>query len=104
MSDHCVQVFLKLSDGEYGTSGEIDTIHELSEILGEAIEKQEAGEFDGDEIGEGEATLFMYGPDADKLFEAIKEPLLASPLSRDGYVVKRYGPAKAGVKEERIEL
>jgi hypothetical protein len=95
---------LKLSDGKFGTSEEVSSINELSEILEAAIEEHEAGEFDGDEFGGGVARFFMYGPDADKLFDAIKQPLLDSPLSRGGYAVKRYGPPEDGIKEVRVEL
>jgi hypothetical protein len=103
MNEHCVKVYLKLSN-EYGSSEEMDAIHELSDALEEAIEKDGAGEFDGDEFGGGECTLFMYGPDADKLFDAIRELLASSPMSREGYVLKRYGPPEDGVKEVRVDL
>ena len=103
MEEHCVKVYLKLSN-ENGTSEEMDAIHELSDALEEAIEENEAGEFDGDEFGGGECTLYMYGPDADKLFETIRKPLKASPLAKSGYVLKRYGPPADGVKEVRVDL
>ena len=58
----------------------------------------------GDEFGEGICRMFMYGPDADVLFDAIKKPLLASPFSRGGHAIKRYGPAEDGIKEVKVEL
>jgi hypothetical protein len=103
MEEQCVKVCLELSS-ESGDPKEMDAIHELSDVLEEAIEKSEAGEFDGDEFGGGECTLYMYGPDADKLFEAIRKPLMSSPLAKGGYVLKRYGPPADGVKEVRIDL
>jgi hypothetical protein len=104
MAEHCVQVFLKLST-EQGSEKEMDRISTLTEKLADAIEKHEAGEFDGDEYGGGHCRLFMYGPDADKLFDAIKKPLLASSLSKGGYAIKRYGEASdKKAKEVRVEL
>ena len=103
MEEHCVKIYLKLS-AEHGTSEEMDAVHELSDVLEEAIEEHEAGEFDGDEFGGGECTLYMYGPNADRLFDAIRKPLMASPLVRGGYALKRYGPPADGVKEVRIDL
>jgi hypothetical protein len=104
MPEHCVQVFLKLSS-EHGSSEEIESIHEFTDELAEAIEQHEAGEFDGDEFGGGVCRLFMYGPDADKLFDAIKKPLLASPFSKGGHAIKRYGEASdMDSKEVRVDL
>lgn len=94
MAEHCVKVVLKLSDDEHGTSEERDSIHGLSDALEASIEEYDAGEFDGDEFGGGECTLYMYGTDADRLFEAIRRPLFASPLARGGHVIKRYGPRR----------
>jgi hypothetical protein len=60
---------------------------------------------DGNEIGEGECTLFMYGPDADRLFAAIERRLRASRMAKGGSVVKRYGDADdPRVREVRIKL
>ena len=60
---------------------------------------------DGNEIGEGECTLFMYGPDADKLFGAIERPLRAARIAKGGSVEKHYGdPDDPTVREVRIKL
>ena len=60
---------------------------------------------DGNEIGEGECTLFMYGPDADLLFAAIEPRLRASRMTKGGSVVKRHGdPDDPHVREVRIKL
>lgn len=103
MAEHCVKICLKVS-GEYGSQGEIETIHEFSDTLERLIDEHGVGEFDGDEFGGGECTLYMYGPDADRLFEVIQKPLEGFPLARGGHVVKRYGPPEDGVKEVRIDL
>src|SRR5882672_412205 len=69
---HAVLVHLKLSDADQGREDEREEIHRWSDKLEQAILAAKAGEFDGDEFGGGECTLYMYGPDADALFAAIQ--------------------------------
>jgi len=95
-----ITIYFPLSNGEYGSQDERDSIHRFTNRLDEQIRQSGAGVFDGDEFGNGEGALFMYGPDANKLFSVI-EPLLQNwaPL-RGGYVIKRYGAADS----ERIQF
>lgn len=69
-----VQLHFKLSDDEHGTQEERGAIAELERQLTEAITAADVGEFDGDEFGGGEAVLWMFGPDKDRLWSAV-EPL-----------------------------
>ena len=103
--EQAVRVHLQLSDTQFGSPTEREAIGNLSDRLDEAIRTQEAGEFDGDEFGDGECVLYMYGPDADKLF-AVVEPLLrATPLCRGGYAIKRYGQAEdEAARQVRVEM
>ena len=103
MADHCVKICLNLSE-VYGSSKERESIQEFTEKLGETIENHGVGEFDGDEYGGGECTLYMYGPDADQLFEVISPVVTSFPLARGGYVLKRYGPPNDGIKEVKVDL
>jgi hypothetical protein len=103
MAEHCVKVFLKLSE-EFGSEEEREAIGELCEALEDAVESQNVGEFDGDEFGGGQCTLYMYGPSADRLFQAIQKPLLEFKGAPGGYIIKRYGPPKDGIREVRIDL
>lgn len=103
--EHAVIVHLKLSNAAFGTKEEMDAIHALSDRLEAKILEARAGEFDGDEFGQGECTLYMYGPNADLLFAAVEDEIRASPLSRGGWVIKRYGSAEdKEAKETRINL
>lgn len=97
-----IAVYFKLSNDEYGTQEERDSIHQFTDKLAEVIRKSGMGVFDGDEFGNGECGLFMYGLDADQLFNVV-EPLLRTwePI-KGGYAIKRYG-APAG-QSERIEF
>lgn len=67
----------------------------LVAALAEAVTAGGAGEFDGDEVGEGSTTLFFYGPNADELFEAIEPLLVKRRTARGTRIIKRYGPPGA---------
>jgi len=91
--EHAVIVHLRLDDDGFGSAEKRASINELQDALADAIDEAEAGEFDGDEFGQGECVLFMYGPDADVLFDTIKAILKKSPHSKGGFAIKRYGEA-----------
>lgn len=71
------------------------------ELLG-IIDAQGLGEYDGNEVGEGGATLFMYGPDGERLFAAVEATLRTSPLCKHARVVIRAGPPGAAQREVRL--
>jgi hypothetical protein len=93
LPEQAVLIHLKLSDQKFGTLDEMDAIHALSARLEQVIKGKHLGMFDGDEFGQGECTLYMYGPDADALFAAIEPLLRSSPLTKAGSATKRYGDA-----------
>ena len=103
--EHAVIVHLKLSDNQSGTKDERDRLFKLEDKLLAAFTDSRAGEYDGNEFGEGEFVFYMYGPNADALFSVAEPILRASELSKGGHVIKRYG--KAGdpqAKETRIDF
>lgn len=105
MSDHSVLITLKLSEGQFGSADEMDAIHEMTDKMFDAIEQNDAGEFDGDEFGGGECVLFMYGPDADILFATVEPIVRASRWAKGASVLKRYGDVDdEDAREERIML
>ena len=83
-NSHAVMLHLRLSDEQFGSEEEGDDIHRMMDRLKQAILANDAGELDGDEFGGGECVVFMYGPDAGKLFSAIQPSLkkLASTRRR----------------------
>ena len=101
-SDEWIAVYLKVSNDEYGTEEERDSIHQFTDKLAEVILKSGAGVFDGDEFGNGECGLFMYGANADQLFNVMESLLRDWKPLAGGYAIKRYG-APAGLSE-RIEF
>ncbi len=74
----------------------------LEDKLIEVIERAELGEFDGNEVGVGGATLFMYGADAEKLFAGVEAVLRSYPLCRGARVVIRYGGP--GSQQREVQL
>ncbi len=91
--EHAVIVHLRLTDDNFGQESEREAIFALEDRLIEALEGRAAGEFDGNEFGGGECTFYMYGEDADRMYNAVAPVLKSSRLSAGGYVVKRYGEA-----------
>lgn len=63
----------------------------IEDRLIEVIEREKLGEFDGNEVGPSETTLFMYGPDAERLFAGIEKTLRGYPLCQGARVVIRRG-------------
>jgi hypothetical protein len=60
---------------------------------------------DGHEFGGGEALIFIYGPDADALFEVVRKNLGDFTIPEGAFAVKRYGAAdNPDAREERVPL
>ncbi len=100
--DETIAVYIKLSNDKYGTEEERDSIYQFTDKLVEVVLKSGAGVFDGDEFGNGECGLFMYGPNADRLFSAVESLLRSWKPLEGGYVIKRYGAPDG--QSERIEF
>ena len=105
IAQHAVFVHLELTKDRFGGDDEVRAIHILGDRLDSAIEAAGTGEFDGDDFGDWQSTLYMYGPDADALFSTIEPILRSSACTRGGFVIKRYGKASdPEVREVRIDL
>lgn len=74
----------------------------IEDRLIEAIKRDRLGEFDGNEIGPDEATLYMYGPDAERLFAGIESILREYPLCQGARVEIRRGAPGAPLREVRL--
>jgi hypothetical protein len=95
-------VWVRLSNDDSGTEQEREKLFKLEDELIPLIEKSGAGEYDGNEIGGGFFTLYMYGSSASRLWEAISPTLKRFQVPSGSYAIKRYG--KPGAKEERVAL
>jgi hypothetical protein len=98
MADHCVRIEFPYAHAS------LDPLFGLEQALEQAIADAGAGEFDGNEVGEGLAILYMYGADADTLLHAILPVVQSSSLLVRGTVIRRYGPPAKGVREVRNAL
>jgi hypothetical protein len=98
MAEHCVQLIFPFTDRD------LKPVFALEESLSAAIADSMAGEFDGNEVGDGQAILYMYGPDADALYSAIAPIVRAAEIAIDGVVVRRYGPPQQGVRETKTPV
>jgi hypothetical protein len=76
--------------------------HDLATIEAEltaAIAAGGLGEFDGNEVGEQSAIIYMYGPDAERLFAGVEQILRSSPLCRGARAIVRSGGPGATQRE-----
>lgn len=89
----------------YGST-DLQALFALEEQLEQAIAAADAGELDGNEVAAdgSDASLYMYGPDADRLFEVVRPTLESSQMMRGARVVKRYGPPEPGVREATVVI
>ena len=74
----------------------------IEDRLAEAMATDHLGELDGNEIGPAETTLFLYGPDAERLFAGIEPILRAYPLCQGARVEIRRGGPGAEAREVRL--
>ena len=90
---------------QYGST-DLKRLFALEERLESALSGSAIGEYDGNEIATdgSDGFLYLYGPDADRLFDAIEPVLRATPFMRGAQVTKRYGPPEAGVKESSVVI
>lgn len=89
----------------YGSKN-LDALFALEARLEAAISKAKVGEYDGNEVAVdgSDGNLYMYGPDADKLFNVVKPILESVPFMRGATVKRRYGPPQSGVREVELKL
>jgi len=103
--EQAVIAHLPLTEEPFGSEREREAIADLADMLHRAIDDHGVGEFDGEESGGGRCVLYMYGPDADRLFGVVEPILKAAPLARGGFAIKRYGDAKdLNAVEARVDL
>jgi hypothetical protein len=81
-------------------------LFEVEDLLKAAIAEANVGEFDGHEIHVKltDGTLYMYGPDADALFEVVRPVLASADCLRNVRVTLRFGPPEDGTPERMETL
>jgi hypothetical protein len=99
--DHAVLIHFALADDAFGNEAERTTIGDLGDRLADIVQRAEVGEFDGDEFGGGEAVLYLYGPDEERLWAAVEPEVRACAL-RPAFALLRPGGPNAAA--HRLEL
>lgn len=66
---------------------------EFEKVLETAVDQSGLGEYDGNELAVdgSDGTLYMYGPDADVLFQLVRPYLEGTALLKNIAVTLRYG-------------
>jgi hypothetical protein len=91
---------------DYIGSTDLTPLFGLENKLEAAINAAKVGEFDGNEVATdgSDGMLYMYGPDADRLFEVVQPVLEACSFMRGALITLRYGPPAADVRERQLVL
>ena len=90
MGEQSVVIHLSLGSGGFGSEEARNSIRALKREIEEVLAVSGLGELDGDEFGDGDAVLYLYGPDAERLFAAV-EPLTRAWSPGAKYAFLRYG-------------
>lgn len=101
-SDQAVLVHVKLADAKFGTEDERSKITVLEAGLTRDIAAAGVGEYDGNEVGGGEYTLYAYGPDARRLADVVRPTVLKASLATGSYMIIRAGPPGAPQTRETL--
>ncbi|MES2790792.1 MAG: hypothetical protein V4719_14365 [Planctomycetota bacterium] len=90
---------------QYGST-DLSELYLLEEQLEQVIADADVGEFDGNEIATdgSDGSLYMYGPDADLLWAAIRETIQGAPFMQGARAILRYGPPEPGIKQTEIRV
>lgn len=87
----CIRVRFALDDSKFGAKSERERIYRFTDKLNAALVAAGTGKYDGDEFGEGECMLFMYGTDAEAIYRTVS-PLLSRASFLHGAKVELFGP------------
>lgn len=89
----------------YGST-DLSDLNALEDRIEASLGGQALGQLDGNEMAAdgSEGTLFLYGPDADALFAAIRPELEKTGFLKGAVATLRYGPPGEGVREAEIPL
>ena len=90
---------------QYGKT-DIQPALNLGNALEKAIVKAGVGEYDGNEIAVdgSDGSLYMYGPDADRLYKVVRPVLESVDFMQNATVVLRYGPPGKDVVEKHVKI
>ena len=90
---------------DYGLE-EMDEIYELGDKLRHILEENNLGEYDGHEVAmdNSDGSLYLYGPNAESLFIAIKPTLEKVEFLIGAKAVLRFGSYEDDAPEIIVEI
>ena len=97
-------VVLRLSNRLMGTNQERQDIQALADDLAAAVEASGFGEYDGEELGAGECTLFFCSQDPEQLLTFLRPLLKRSPLCRGAQIVRMVADEEGNPTAKRQNL
>jgi hypothetical protein len=100
--EQALVITIPLHSGKAGNADELKRLYALEDQLIVAIKESGAGEYDGNEIGEGVFTIYIYGPSAERLFAVVRPILKKFRPPAGSYLIKRYGNPDS--KQDRVAL
>ena len=85
---------------------ELDELHQLDEKLNKAIKEKGVGYYDGHEINldMSDGSLYMYGPNAEELFKAVKPILEETDFTKNAVAYLRFGNPGSDALEIEVEI
>ncbi|HVZ18940.1 MAG TPA: hypothetical protein VG897_17620 [Terriglobales bacterium] len=100
--EQAVIISMRLSNDDFGTEAEDESLLQLEAELEKCLAETDFGEWDGHETGGGYHKIFLYGPCAERLSQAVLMKVLEYPALPGSYMVKRFG--EIGSDEQYIWL
>jgi hypothetical protein len=90
---------------DYGIQG-MEELYKLRDKLENVIQKNQLGEYDGHEMATdySDGFLYMYGPNAETLFNGIKQTLEQTNFMKGAKAKLRFGPPEDGIEEITVEI
>ena len=98
--EQALLLHLRLPESQAGD--ETPTIVALEEAIENALREQRVGEFEGHDLRDGVWTLYLYGPDARRIYECVAKAVREARLDPSSHAIMRFGGR--GAREERIAL
>jgi hypothetical protein len=100
--EQAVIISMRLSNDQFGSEAEDESLAVLEAEIEKCVNGAECGEWDGHETGGGYHKIFIYGPCAERLTDAILPTVLGYAALPGSYMVKRFG--EVGSDEQYIWL
>ena len=86
-------VIVRLDHGIGQRQSDQEAIAAVGAELSELLSNSPVGKYDGSECVRNRCALYLYGPDAEALFQLVRESLRRSPVTAHSSVDLRLGPA-----------